>query len=405
MRSWRKEAVKSAGGTSWRLVTGRADERMTLNLSRVTEDEAETARLRMNLAEQSDEADRVIRTFAKDIEAGRRYLLADPDAAEVAGLAPVGPDYAKMTLRAYFDTVYAPARSVASGSWRSEASSWKRLLGRDGLGDVPLKRLTDARTFGRWSEALRVQPRGGNRRGRGPTPAATEPASVAYRRLLRAALASLLKHAWREEHLEELADLGTIEIRSRTARAPAPEPLTLDEVKRLLDAADPRHRALFGVGVGVGLRPSELVRIDWSDVDWTTRVLAVRGTKTEAARDRIPLTPIAFRELRAWWIASGQPTEGLAFTTARGAPYRTVGSPGYKGALERTAKAAGIERPVNPYLLRHSFATIAWTLGVDKDTARRILRHTDEAMLDRVYTHPRPADLVKRVAAFDLAAG
>jgi integrase len=57
-----------------------------------------------------------------------------------------------------------------------------------------------------------------------------------------------------------------------------------------------------------------------------------------------------------------------------------------------------------PYLLRHSFATIAWSLGLDIDTARRIMRHTDTKMLDRIYTRPRPKDLVARAAAFDVPA-
>ena len=39
------------------------------------------------------------------------------------------------------------------------------------------------------------------------------------------------------------------------------------------------------------------------------------------------------------------------------------------------------------------------------DVARRVLRHTDDKMLDRVYCRPRPAELVRAVAAFDLPDG
>jgi integrase len=74
----------------------------------------------------------------------------------------------------------------------------------------------------------------------------------------------------------------------------------------------------------------------------------------------------------------------------------------YRGSLETAAKKAGITRGVNMYLLRHSFATIEWSLGIDQDVARRIMRHTDEKMLRDVYCRPRPADLAARVAAFDL---
>ena len=74
---------------------------------------------------------------------------------------------------------------------------------------------------------------------------------------------------------------------------------------------------------------------------------------------------------------------------------------GYKHALETAARKAEIEHKVHPYLLRDSFATIAWSLGIEMDVARRILRHADETMLREVYCRPRPADLVAKVAAFD----
>ena len=48
---------------------------------------------------------------------------------------------------------------------------------------------------------------------------------------------------------------------------------------------------------------------------------------------------------------------------------------------------------MTPYLLRHSFATIAWSIGVEKDVARRILRHTDLMTLENVYCRPLVAEL------------
>ncbi|MEZ5333609.1 MAG: hypothetical protein R2991_16600 [Thermoanaerobaculia bacterium] len=75
---------------------------------------------------------------------------------------------------------------------------------------------------------------------------------------------------------------------------------------------------------------------------------------------------------------------------------------GYKRALAGAASEAGISRAVTPYLLWHSFATIAWSLGIEMDVARRILRHADETMLLEVHSRPQPAELVAKVAAFDV---
>ncbi|MEQ1505934.1 MAG: tyrosine-type recombinase/integrase, partial [Myxococcota bacterium] len=112
--------------------------------------------------------------------------------------------------------------------------------------------------------------------------------------------------------------------------------------------------------------------------------------------DTIPMTPLADRELQALWERRERPATGRCFLY-NGKPLKD-----FRKALHEDKEAAGIERTVTPYLLRHSFATIAWSIGVEKDVARRILRHTDLMMLEKVYCRPRPADLVARVAAFDL---
>jgi integrase len=140
--------------------------------------------------------------------------------------------------------------------------------------------------------------------------------------------------------------------------------------------------------------------LDWSDVDWAVPTLRIRGTKTEASADVVPLTPLAHRELKEWWTRCKEPTAGVIFPSDTGKVYQS--SSAYKKPLETAAKRAKLGRDVYPYLLRDSFATIAWTVGIEKDIARRVLRHTDERMLDRVYCRPRPKDMVERLAAFDL---
>jgi hypothetical protein len=40
---------------------------------------------------------------------------------------------------------------------------------------------------------------------------------------------------------------------------------------------------------------------------------------------------------------------------------------------------------------------------VKKEVARRVGRWTDDEMLDKVYSRPRPVDLVEMLKVFDLA--
>lgn len=74
------------------------------------------------------------------------------------------------------------------------------------------------------------------------------------------------------------------------------------ELMRMMDLSRDVHRCLWAVGAGEGLRPGELVGLDWEDVDWERRLLTVHGSKTEASHARVPLTPLAFRELRRWEV-------------------------------------------------------------------------------------------------------
>lgn len=65
-------------------------------------------------------------------------------------------------------------------------------------------------------------------------------------------------------------------------------------------------------------------------------------------------------------------------------------------------KRAGITRRVHPYLVRGTFATLAYTLGLPKDLTRRLGRWTDGRMLDEVYCRPRATDLAGLAGAMDL---
>lgn len=357
----------------------------------------------------------LMRLRADDLDELRAFLLAG---ADVAGAFPEPtPDYAGMTLQNYQEAHYLPWRAKTNPrTWVSEASHWRKILKPkpDGLGDVRLRELLEPRVVYRWLEALRAEASGGDRVGVGKhMPRPTKPASGAYKRLLRAALQALLKQAYLEGHLDQLVRLGEVQIKGSTKRAlQQVDPLSIDELVRLMDAAStPKHRAMWGVGAGQGLRPSELQRMCWEDIRWASRTMLVRPDdsgegKTASSVAEIPLTPVSFRELRSYWLHLGQPLGGLIFPSraldGEGDPTAYSDGSAYKRALAGSATRARIGRPVTPYLLRHSFATIAWTLGIEKEVTRRIGRWTDETMLDKVYSRPRPADLVARVAAFDV---
>ncbi|MEN0066111.1 MAG: tyrosine-type recombinase/integrase [Myxococcota bacterium] len=393
---WRVDASKRPGGTYFRLRYGSRDNRKQLGLGYVTREEADTARDYVQSEHDADRLSLLWSWYERDHEGFVEHVVGDPVVAKAA-LDEFGPDWGRMSLRSYFEnSSYQVWRAHQVKSWPTEREYWARIL--PVLGSVRVRDL-DPRDVMDYLDGLRVI-----RGGRNCSLANEgEPVSGQTKVHHRNAIRALLKYAYRKRHIDALPDLAAIRIKGATTRAkPQVDPLDLDELKALMDASEPKFRAMWGVQAGVGLRPGELVRMRWSDVDLERRVLSVRGTKTTASAAVIGLTPLATKALLAWReVAVPRPTpDGVVFPSRKkGTPYASRG--GYKRALAMAAQRAGIERPVTPYLLRATFATIAWAMGVDEDTAVRTGRWTDAAMFRRVYCRPRPQDLAARLDAFD----
>lgn len=151
-----------------------------------------------------------------------------------------------------------------------------------------------------------------------------------------------------------------------------PELPSGSEVERLFAATtDIRHRAMFMVLYGAGLRVSELVSLVASDIDSEWMVIVVRDTKTR--RDRLAtLTPRMLAELRAYW-RERRPKGRYLF------PGRCEQAPLTRAAvalaLRKAAAHAGLGKHVYPHLLRHAFATHMLELGADLRAVQVLLGH------------------------------
>lgn len=159
--------------------------------------------------------------------------------------------------------------------------------------------------------------------------------------------------------------------------------LTKAERKAFLNAAGSLgQRGLFFLVIYYcGLRPSEVARMQYEDIDRTSRTLRVRGTKTKAAVRRVPL-PDALQ------IPEG---EGLVFTTYRSysAPTKKAVQYWWKKLLAEMEKISGTPaaEDLTPYCLRHDFCTRMQEADVAIDVARRIMGHSSIEITSRAYTH------------------
>ena len=179
-------------------------------------------------------------------------------------------------------------------------------------------------------------------------------------------------------------------VRPKVPRA-LPRPLSVDEVRRLLeipDAREPaglRDRALLELMYGSGLRVSELVGLDVDDVDidcGAVRVLGKGGKERE-----VPVGSFG-REAVAAWLEAGRPATATSrsraalFLNARGG---RLSRSGCAKLLAKHAAAAGIVRKVSPHSLRHSFATHLLDGGADVRVVQELLGHASVATT-QIYT-------------------
>eukprot|EP00920_Eleutheroschizon_duboscqi_P004132 GHVT01009560.1.p1 GENE.GHVT01009560.1~~GHVT01009560.1.p1 ORF type:complete len:251 (+),score=60.05 GHVT01009560.1:289-1041(+) len=218
--------------------------------------------------------------------------------------------------------------------------------------------------------------------------------------LHQVAFQSALKYAHYTSRLPSLLKFRP--IKGSTKRARSVIPFSPEEVPLLLSAAgSSMHRSLFGLGIGLGLRPSELLRVRWEDVHFSAKTLSVRGSKTKASRSSVPMTQLAHREVTSWWLEEGQPRRGLLFyreyaasKAQRSKLAEKTPIASFKKALQSAAKRAGVEvtedgerRRTFPYLLRHSFATLAASANppVPLPVAQAVMRHSSSKMLLETY--------------------
>ena len=168
--------------------------------------------------------------------------------------------------------------------------------------------------------------------------------------------------------------------------------LARGEVDRLLaqpkgDApSDLRDKALLELMYACGLRATEAIELDVSDVDLDAGLLRARG---KGAKERlVPVGRSAVHALRTW-LARGRPQlvgerlEPRLFVNRRGAGLTRQGL--YK-IVQRHARSAGLDGKMSPHTLRHTFATHLLAGGCDLRALQEMLGHADIATT-QIYTH------------------
>jgi integrase/recombinase XerC len=169
-----------------------------------------------------------------------------------------------------------------------------------------------------------------------------------------------------------------------------PPHLTVDEMFRVLDgmpstgAIPARDRAILELLYSTGVRVSELVMLDWIDVDRRGEVVRVLGKGRKERIVPIGATALtALDDYRRRWPADRRRDERAVFLNARGGRL-TVRSVArivahHVGRAETRVRAS-------PHAFRHSFATHLLNAGADLRAIQELLGHASLSTTQR-YTH------------------
>ncbi len=200
-----------------------------------------------------------------------------------------------------------------------------------------------------------------------------------------------------EEKLVEDNILLYIRRPKQTKRLP--EILAIEEIEALIEVAKKdttlmkRNLAMIELLYGSGLRITELIQLKTEDLHINMGFINVFG---KGDKERIvPIGNEAAKALKSYLESARlklakQPTP-YVFLNRFG---NTISRVGFYKILRELAKEAGIQKEVNPHMLRHSFATHLLNAGVDLRYVQEMLGHTDVSTTE-IYTHLNKQHLIK----------
>ena len=177
-----------------------------------------------------------------------------------------------------------------------------------------------------------------------------------------------------------------------------PQTLSAEDVRKLLAQPDPqealgvRDQAMLELLYATGLRVSELIALQMSQINFQGNFLTVKGKGSKVRA--VPFGKWARQKLLDYIqgtrtrLSKGRASI-FVFINRSGRPLTRQG---FWKLIRAHALAAGIEKRVTPHTLRHSFATHLLEGGADLRSVQSMLGHADISTT-QIYTHVNGARL------------
>ena len=190
-----------------------------------------------------------------------------------------------------------------------------------------------------------------------------------------AVLKSFFRYLFENEKLTQ--DLS-LQLHSPKVPNKIPRFLAVDEALSILSYlkttdVNVEKKILFFLLYGGGLRISEACQLKWSNVNFAKKSVTVLG---KGGRERMVAVPeLVMQQLQHYHSQSSTQTVFLNLTPSQGYQW-----------IRELGQAAGLQRPLNPHALRHSFATHLLESGADLRAIQELLGH-QSLVTTQKYTH------------------
>lgn len=170
-----------------------------------------------------------------------------------------------------------------------------------------------------------------------------------------------------------------------------PTYLTVDEVNKLLDievtdAFSSRNKAILELMYATGLRISEVISLEFKNVDYDECIIRVMG---KGSKERIvPVNDYAIKYLKEYIdnyrleLVKNE-INNYIFLNNHG---RMLTRQGIFKMIKNYAALKNIKKTIGPHTLRHTFATHLLENGADLRVIQELLGHSDISTT-QIYTH------------------
>ncbi len=167
--------------------------------------------------------------------------------------------------------------------------------------------------------------------------------------------------------------------------------LTVDEVDKLLDieikdAFSARNKSILEVMYSSGLRISELINLEFKNIDLNDSIIRVMG---KGSKERIvPISDLAIKYLKIYvkdYRADlvKKETNNYVYLNNHG---KKMTRQGVFKMIKKLTSEKGINKDVSPHTLRHSIATHMLENGADLRIIQEFLGH-ENIGTTQIYTH------------------